>query len=70
VVFNVIDRFGYGGLILCTLLAGIMLIAAGVLRLGTLLKYIPQPVITGFTSRNRRQHSFQPDKGPARPAHG
>jgi len=50
VVFNVIEKFGYGGLILCTLLAGIMLIAAGVLRIGTLLKYIPQPVITGFTS--------------------
>jgi sulfate permease, SulP family len=50
VVFNVIDKFGYGGLILCTLLAGIMLIAAGVLRIGTLLKYIPKPVITGFTS--------------------
>lgn len=50
VVFNVIDKFGYGGLILCTLLAGFMLIAAGVLRLGTLLKYIPKPVVTGFTS--------------------
>jgi SulP family sulfate permease len=50
VVYNVINKFGYGGLILCTLLAGIMLIAAGVLRIGTLLKYIPQPVITGFTS--------------------
>ena len=50
VVFNVIDKFGYGGLILCTLLAGIVLIAAGVLRVGTLLKYIPKPVITGFTS--------------------
>ena len=50
VVFNVIDKFGYGGLILCTILAGIMLIAAGVLRIGTLLKYIPQPVITGFTA--------------------
>ncbi len=50
VVFNVIDKFGYGGLILCTLLAGIMLFAAGVFRIGTLLKYIPQPVITGFTS--------------------
>ena len=50
VVFNVIGTFGYGGLILCTLLASIMLIAAGVLRLGTLLKYIPQPVITGFTA--------------------
>jgi sulfate permease, SulP family len=50
VVFNVIEKFGYGGLILCTLLAGLMLIAAGVLRLGALLRYIPQPVITGFTS--------------------
>jgi SulP family sulfate permease len=50
VVFNVIDRFGYGGLILCTLLAGLMLIAAGVLRVGVLMKYIPKPVITGFTA--------------------
>src|SRR5215472_17556456 len=50
VVFNVIDKFGYGGLILCTLLAGLMLIAAGLLRIGTLMKYMPQPVITGFTA--------------------
>jgi SulP family sulfate permease len=50
VVFNVIDKFGYGGLILCTILAGLMLIAAGVLRVGTLMKYIPKPVITGFTA--------------------
>ncbi|HZP65458.1 MAG TPA: SulP family inorganic anion transporter [Rudaea sp.] len=50
VVFGVIERFGYGGLILCTLLAGIMLVGAGLLRLGTLLKYIPQPVVTGFTA--------------------
>jgi len=50
VVFNVIDKFGYGGLILCTLLAGLMLIAAGLLRVGTLMKYIPKPVVTGFTA--------------------
>jgi sulfate permease, SulP family len=50
VVYNVIERFGFGGLVLCTILAGLMLIAAGVLRLGTLLKYMPQPVITGFTA--------------------
>jgi SulP family sulfate permease len=50
VVFAVIERFGYGGLILCTLLAGLMLIAAGLLRLGTLMKYMPQPVIVGFTA--------------------
>ncbi len=50
VVFAVIERFGYGGLILCTLLAGFMLIGAGLLRLGALMKYIPQPVVTGFTA--------------------
>ncbi|KAF1709992.1 sodium-independent anion transporter [Pseudoxanthomonas kalamensis DSM 18571] len=50
VVFSVIQQFGYGGLILCTLLAGLMLIAAGLLRLGTLMKYMPQPVVTGFTA--------------------
>ncbi|MGH8107288.1 MAG: SulP family inorganic anion transporter, partial [Arenimonas sp.] len=50
VVFLVIQKFGFGGLILCTLLAGLMLIAAGLLRLGTLMKYMPQPVITGFTA--------------------
>ena len=50
VVFVVIERFGYGGLILCTLLAGLMLIAAGLLRLGALMRYMPQPVVTGFTA--------------------
>ena len=50
VVFNVIDRFGYEGLILCTLLAGLILIAAGFLRIGALMRYMPQPVITGFTA--------------------
>jgi SulP family sulfate permease len=49
VVFMVIQKFGYGGLILCTLLAGLILIGAGLLRLGTLMKYMPQQVITGFT---------------------
>jgi len=50
VVFVVIQKFGFGGLILCTMLAGLMLIAAGLMRLGTLMKYMPQPVITGFTA--------------------
>jgi sulfate permease, SulP family len=50
VVFSVIERFGYDGLILCTLLAGVMLIGAGALRIGTLMRFMPQPVITGFTA--------------------
>lgn len=50
VVFNVIAQHGYDGLLLATLLAGLMLIVAGLARLGTWVKYIPQPVITGFTA--------------------
>lgn len=50
VVFNVIDRFGMDGLVIATLMAAAMLIAAGLLRLGTLMKFMPQPVITGFTA--------------------
>jgi SulP family sulfate permease len=50
VVFNVIAQHGYDGLVLATLMAGIMLIGAGFMRVGTFIKYIPQPVVTGFTS--------------------
>ena len=50
VVFNVIDKFGYDGLVLATIMAGVMLIAAGLVRAGTYIKYVPYPVVTGFTS--------------------
>src|SRR5262249_9221689 len=50
VVFGLFGRCGLGGLILCPLLAALMLIAAGVLRIGLLMNYMPQPVITGFTA--------------------
>ena len=50
VVFNVIAAHGYDGLVLATLMAGVMLLIAGFARLGTWIKYIPHPVITGFTA--------------------
>lgn len=50
VVFNVIAVHGYDGLVIATLMAGLMLILAGWARLGTWIKYIPEPVITGFTA--------------------
>lgn len=50
VVFNVIAKYGYDGLVLSTLMAGLLLIGAGLLRVGTFIKYMPQPVITGFTA--------------------
>lgn len=50
VVFGVIAKYGYDGLVVATLMAAAMLIIAGLLRLGTLVRYMPQPVITGFTA--------------------
>lgn len=50
VIFNVIANHGYDGLLVATLLAGLILIFAGVLRLGQMIKYIPHPVVTGFTA--------------------
>lgn len=50
VVFNVIAEHGYDGLVMATLMAGIILMVAGLLRLGSYIKYVPQPVVTGFTA--------------------
>ena len=50
VIFNVITQHGYDGLLIATFLAGFILIAAGVLRLGQMIKFIPHPVVTGFTA--------------------
>ncbi len=49
-IAGVAGSFGMAGLILCTLLAGIFLILFGVFRMGALIKFIPYPVTTGFTS--------------------
>ena len=50
VIFNVIAKHGYDGLLIATLLAGLILILAGAFRLGQVIKYIPHPVVTGFTA--------------------
>lgn len=50
VIFNVIAKHGYDGLLIATLLAGLILILAGVFRFGQIIKYIPHPVVTGFTA--------------------
>ncbi len=46
----IVERHGYDGLVLATMLAGLMMIAVGFLRLGTYIKYIPFPVTVGFTA--------------------
>jgi SulP family sulfate permease len=45
-----VDRHGLDGVILATMMAGVILIAAGLLRLGTYIKFIPYPVTVGFTA--------------------
>ncbi|NKD88540.1 STAS domain-containing protein [Haematospirillum sp. 15-248] len=50
IVFQVIHDHGYDGLVLSTLMAGFILIAFALARFGTYIKYIPYPVVTGFTS--------------------
>ncbi len=50
IVAGIISRYGIDGLLTATLMAGVMLILMGLFRLGTLIRYIPQTLITGFTS--------------------
>jgi Sulfate permease family len=45
-----VDRHGYDGLALATMMAGVILITIGFLRIGTYIKYIPHPVTIGFTA--------------------
>ena len=50
VVYGIIQQFGIGGLTIATVMAGIMLLLMGFLKLGTVIKFIPYPIIVGFTS--------------------
>jgi SulP family sulfate permease len=50
VLAGIVAAHGYEGLALATLLAGALLVLAGVFKLGALLRYIPYPVVAGFTS--------------------
>lgn len=49
-VSTIVVQYGYAGLALCTLMAGVLLILFGIFRFGGLIKFIPFPVTTGFTS--------------------
>ncbi len=50
IIYGIIQQYGIQGLMIATLLAGIMLVLMGVCRLGAVIKFIPYPVIIGFTS--------------------
>ena len=50
IIYSIVAEYGFDGLLVSTILAGIFLLIFGLLRLGALLKYFPHPLIVGFTS--------------------
>jgi sulfate permease, SulP family len=50
IIYGIVRQYGYDGLAIATLMAGVLLIIMGIARLGTLLKFVPYPLIVGFTS--------------------
>jgi SulP family sulfate permease len=50
IIFGILARYGFNGLLICTLMAGVLLILLGATGLGAAVKFIPRPVIVGFTN--------------------
>ena len=50
IVYGIIQEYGMSGLAIATFMAGIFLLLLGIFRLGTIIKYIPYPIVVGFTS--------------------
>src|SRR5450631_587337 len=50
IVYGIVQQYGVAGLTLATFMAGFMLLAMGFARLGTVIKFIPYPLIVGFTT--------------------
>ena len=50
IIYGIIQQFGVGGLAIATIMAGIMLVLMGVFKLGTIIKFMPYPIIVGFTA--------------------
>lgn len=50
IIYAIIAQHGYDGLVLATLMAGVLVVLMGLLRFGAVLKFIPMPVIIGFTT--------------------
>ena len=50
IIYGIIQQFGLGGLMIATVMAGILLILMGLARFGSVIKFVPYPVIVGFTA--------------------
>lgn len=49
IIYGIIQQFGLGGLAIATIMAGIILVVMGLCKLGTIIKFMPYPIIIGFT---------------------
>jgi len=50
IIYGIIQEYGIEGLMVATMMAGIILVLLGIFKLGTIIKFIPYPIIIGFTS--------------------
>lgn len=50
IVYGIVQQYGMNGLIIATLMAGVLLVLMGLFRLGSIIKFIPYPIVVGFTS--------------------
>lgn len=50
IVYGIIVQYGYANLLICTLMAGVILVAMGLARMGNMIKFFPRPLIIGFTN--------------------
>jgi len=50
IVYGIVQRYGIDGLVVATIMAGLILVALGIAKLGAAIKFIPHPVVVGFTS--------------------
>lgn len=49
IIYGIVQEFGLGGLAIATIMAGVILVLMGVFKLGTIIKFMPYPIIVGFT---------------------
>lgn len=50
IVYGIVQRYGYDGLVVATMIAGVLLVIMGLARMGAFLKFVPYPVVVGFTA--------------------
>ncbi len=50
IVYGIVAQYGFNGLMIATIMAGVMLVLMGIFKIGTIIKFIPYPIVVGFTS--------------------